>query len=181
MAQAQSTSHYGIDSGINPAAFTITINSPDNQTAYAKTLSLNFNLTWTAYPVFDFSVAPPVYCYYAYQIDNRAFVDVYWNQSANDHIRQTPKNNFILNPTFTYSVDISDLPDGNHTLTIRESIYDGTNPWLNATTKPITFTVQNSAPQTTPTIPEFQHTLILFPLAAALAIVIVLKIKKEKK
>ncbi|MGB9914700.1 MAG: hypothetical protein ACPLIG_04840 [Candidatus Bathyarchaeales archaeon] len=50
LAGAQSVSYYGRDSGVNPAAFTLIMYSPGNETVYSDTMLLKFNITWTTFP-----------------------------------------------------------------------------------------------------------------------------------
>jgi hypothetical protein len=52
MARAQTITYYSGRSyvGNNDFAFTLAMYSPTNQTNYAKTLPLSFNINWTAIP-----------------------------------------------------------------------------------------------------------------------------------
>jgi len=85
MTNGQTTSYYAKDSHVNPAAFTLIMYSPNNQTAYNNTMLLKFNITWTQYPEFQFTFGPPLNGYYAYSIDNNPLVSVTSNQSASDY------------------------------------------------------------------------------------------------
>lgn len=72
VTNAQITDSYGrgLYSGYNYCSFTITMYSPNDQTAYANTMPLKFNITWTEYPRFPFPNVPPALNgYYAYSID----------------------------------------------------------------------------------------------------------------
>jgi hypothetical protein len=160
MANAQTTSYYGggyygRDSGINPAAFTLTIYSPNNQTVYANTMLLKFNITWTTYPKYDFDFAPPLTGEYGYSIDNNPLVSIASNQSASDLFYTFTKNNFTINPSFSYLVNVSNLANGYHKIVINASLYYGSSSYesssyFNRSSIPTLFLVQNPAPSPTP-------------------------------
>jgi hypothetical protein len=184
------TSFYGGGYGtptsyVNYCSFYITICSPDDQTAYVNTMPLRFNITWTEYPRFPFSDIPPALNgYYAYSIDDDPFVQVTSNQSANDVFYQRPANNFTINPSFSYSVDISHLQKGYHKIAINTSLYHSTvyppdHLYFNMTTAPYTFLVEEPTttptqqptrePSPSPTIPEFPLWVVPPLLTAASA------------
>ncbi|XES75985.1 MAG: hypothetical protein ACBZ72_07295 [Candidatus Bathyarchaeia archaeon] len=181
MANAQVThfygrGYYGTNSSLNYCSFYITMNSPNDKTGYIDTLPLNFNITWTEYPRFPFFDIPrALNGYYAYSIDDGPFVEVTPNQSATDVFYQRPENNFTINPSFSYSVNISHLEKGYHEITINASLYHSTvyppdHLFFNITTSPYTFIVEESTttptqqsaiePNSSPTIPEFPQTAL---------------------
>jgi hypothetical protein len=157
IANAQTTSYYGggyygEDSGVNPAAFTLTVYSPNNQTVYANTMLLKFNITWTTYPKEDFDFAPPLSGDYAYSIDNNSFVSIASNQSASDLFYTFTKNNFTINPSFSYLVNVFNLANGYHKIVIKASLYYSSvsYSYFNRTSIPTLFLVQNPTPSPTP-------------------------------
>ncbi len=150
ITNAQTTSSYGRDSGINPAAFTLTMYNPNNQTVYTSTLLLNFNITWTTYPIFDFTFAPPLSGDYAYSIDNNPLVSIASNQSASDLFYASPSNNFKINPSFSYLVNVSNLTNGYHKIVIKASLYSGAYLFFNESSLPTLFLVQNPTSSSTP-------------------------------
>lgn len=146
MTNAQTTNSYGRNSGINPAAFTLTTSSPNKQTVYTNTMLLNFNITWTTYPIFDFSFAPPLIGDYVYSIDNNTLVSIASNQSTSDLFYTTPSNNFKINPSFSYLVNVSNLTNGYHKIVIKAILYSGGYLFFNESSSPIPFLVQNPTP-----------------------------------
>ena len=168
VANGQITNFYGsgydgAGSGLNYCSFYITMYSPDEQITYVNVMPLKFNLTWTEYPNFPI---PALYGYYAYRIDNGPFIEVKSNQSDSDAFYQTSKNNFTLNPNFSYTVDISHLERGHHNIMINASLYNynsyspPSQPpahfYFTLTTSPYAFSVEKSAeapnPSPIPTI-----------------------------
>ena len=150
--------YYGPNSDLNYCSFYITMRSPEDQTVYVDTLPLEFNLTWTEYPNFGI---PGLYGDYAYSVDGGPFVGVTSTPSSTDVFYQTPKNNFTLNPTFSTSVDISQLENGTHTILIFASlfnqnvyppIYPPSHLFFNMTTSPYKFQVgEQTATTNSPT------------------------------
>ena len=164
LANAQITSHYGRKEGVNPAAFTLTIFSPNDQTAYADTMLLNFNITWTTFVSFPFPQAPQLKADYAYSIDDGPLIPIKANQSASDLFYGPPEGNFTINPYFSYLVNVSDLVNGYHKIALVVGLYRHSDYYyINQSCIPTTFLVQNSIP--TPTqvpspipSPSIEHT-----------------------
>ncbi len=152
--------YYGSTSYENYCSFYITMSSPDAQTIYNDTMPLKFNITWITYPRSPFPVPPALNGYYAYKIDNEPFVRVASNQSVNDVFYQRPANNFTVNPSFSYLVDISHLEKGHHQIALNASIYFSTLDTLhfNMTTSPYTFLVGETTPN-----PSTKPTLSISP------------------
>jgi hypothetical protein len=126
---------------------------------------LKFNITWTAYVWFPFPAAPQLKGDYSYSIDDGPRVTIEANQSANDEIIYHPNGNFTKNPSFSYSMNVSSLTNGYHKIVIIVGLYrTAGNYYINKSTIPIQFQVQNSQTQQ---IPEFPHwlTLPLFLIA----------------
>ncbi len=161
VTNAQVTHFYGrgysdADPYLNYCSFYITMYSPDKQTTHVNAMPLEFNITWTEYPNF---LVPALYGYYAYSIDNGSFIEVVSSQSANDVFYQTSKNNFTINPSFSYLVDISNLEKGYHNIIINASLYNQNRSpppiyppdhfYFNITTAPFQFLV--GEPMSTPT------------------------------
>jgi len=149
VANAQTTTHYGRDSGINPAAFDITIYSPNNHTTYAEAMLLNFNMTWTTYPLVH-TIEGPLNGGYSYTIDNNPPVTITSNQSAGDVFYVTPSNNFTINPYFSYIVDVSTIANGNHDIVLKATLFVGSYQYFNESTSPIVFSIQHPQPTPTP-------------------------------
>jgi hypothetical protein len=195
LTQSYGRGVYGANSDLNYCAFSITMYSPNDQTTYVNTMILKFNITWTTYPISHFPDVPPALNgYYAYSIDNGPFVEVISNQSANDVFYQRPKNNFTLNPSFSYLLDISNLEKGNHNIVINASLYQSTiyppdHLYFNMTTSPYKFlageptatpTVSLSAAPT-PTVPEFSSWTIPLLLTIMVALAGLLVYHKKHK
>ena len=138
-ANGQITSSYSNNSNINTTAFTLTINSPhlQNQT-FSVTMPLNFTIDWTEYPSFTFPSppAPKLYGYYAYAIDNYPEVFVSPNQSSSNIIGYS---NFLVNPAFLYSINISNLANGYHKIVIKASLYGDENLFFSDPLRPSNF------------------------------------------
>jgi hypothetical protein len=158
MTKAQTTSHYGRDSGVNPAAFTLTMYSPNNQTTCADSMLLKFNITWTTYPVIH-PIEGPLNGEYAYSIDNNPPVSIALNQSASDLYYVTPSNNFTINPTFSYLLNVSNLTNGYHEIMLEVCLYVGDYLYFNESTSPTFFSVQNPTP--TPIAESFPTTWVI--------------------
>ncbi|MEM2968074.1 MAG: hypothetical protein QXJ40_04460 [Candidatus Bathyarchaeia archaeon] len=153
LASAQSVSYYGRDSGVNPAAFTLIMYSPSNGTAYSDTMLLKFNITWTTFPRI-FGPEQSLDGIYAYCVDDNPPVNIAPNQSASDRVYVTPLNNFTINPSFSYLVNIANLTDGYHKIVITASLYiNGNHLYFSEATSPIVFLVQNTTPTPTPEEP----------------------------
>ena len=175
-------------------AFTLTIYSPDNQT-YTSVMPLNFSIDWTEYPTFQLPIppAPILYAVYNYTIDNNPPVTVTSNQSSSDVLGYS---NFLVNPTFSYLVNVSNLTNGYHKIVITATLYGYIGGYLffGASSSPVQFLVQNPTPSPTPTptstvsptaspspsptIPEFP-TWIILPLFAAIILLSMVFIKKR--
>jgi hypothetical protein len=177
---AQTTTHYGRDAGVNPAAFDLTIYSPNNQTTYAETMLLKFNITWTTYPVVH-QIEGPLNGKYSYSVDNNPPVSVVSNQSASDVIYITPSNNFTVNPSFSCLVDVSGLANGNHEIVLKASLYIGDYLYFNESTVPTLFSIQN--PEPTPRTETFPATLVFVAsIGIALAVIgLLVYIKKRHR
>ena len=123
---------------------------------------LNFNITWTHYPVFNFPIAPPLNGDYAYSIDNNPPVSIASNQSTSDLFYATPSNNFKINPSFSYLVNVSNLTNGYHKIVIKASLYSYSGDYyLNESSSPTLFLVQNPTPSPTPESEPFPTTLVI--------------------
>ena len=115
-------------------SYRIVLFSPDDQTIYNDTLPLAFILRWTFVPL----PGMPPDANYAYCIDNDNFVSIVPNETSR-------------NPwSFSYMLDISNLPEGYHNLVIRATFYQGNDMILNATSTPFQFTVRTPIPTPTP-------------------------------
>ncbi len=171
MAYAQITTSYYNGADINPAGFDFTLYSPNDQTVYADTMLLKFNITWTAFVYFPFpGIAPPLIGDYSYSIDDGPHVTIESNQSSSDRVIVDSKGNFTINPSFSYSVNVSSLANGYHEIVIIVGLYRTFgHDYINQSI-PIQFQVQNSS---TPPIPEFPSELILgYILVGSLATVL---------
>ncbi|MCW4007730.1 MAG: hypothetical protein NWF09_03430 [Candidatus Bathyarchaeota archaeon] len=167
MVGAQSVSYYGRDSGVNPAAFTLIMYSPRSETAYSDTMLLQFNITWTTFPRI-FGPEQSLDGVYTYRIDDNPPVSIAPNQSASDRVYVTPLNNFTINPSFSYLVNIADLPDGDHKIVITASLYiNGNHLYFSESASPIGFLVQNPTP--TPTPEESFPNVLIVVASVALA------------
>jgi hypothetical protein len=114
-------------------------------------------------PVDDFKLTAD----YAYSIDDNAFVNILSNQSSNEHY--AGGTNFVYNPSFSYLLNVSNLENGYHKIVIKASFYFGGNLFLDATSSPFLFSVENPTPSQTPTptVPEFPSIIILALLGTA--------------
>jgi len=198
MANAQITrsygrGFYGEDSGLNYCSFDLTMYSPNSQTTYDNTMPLNFNIAWTVTPM---TLGPlPLNGYYAYSIDDGPFVRIAPTPSTSDHFTSSPYT-FLINPSFSYSVEISNLEKGYHNIVINASLYFNNNYpphyfFFNITTSTYIFlvgepTITPTASPTptptssltpTPTVPEFSWLMILPLFAFVLFSVIFVRLR----
>jgi len=180
-ANGQITSSYSNNSNINTTAFTLTISSPhlQNQT-FSVTMPLNFTIDWTEYPSFTFPIppAPKLYGYYAYAIDNYPEVLVSPNQSSSDIIGYS---NFLVNPAFLCSLNISNLANGYHKIVITASLYGDENLFFSASSSPVQFFVQNPTLTPTPTILPQSLTIAVIVVAVLVVIVSLLLYLRHRK
>jgi len=181
IANAQTTTHYGRDSGVNPAGFDLTIYSPSNQTTYAETMLLKFNITWTTYPVVH-QIEGPLNGKYYYNIDNNPPGSVVSNQSASDVIYITPSNNFTVNPSFSCLVDVSGLANGNHEIVLKASLYIGDYLYFNESSVPTLFSIQNPEPTPKPEpFPALVVGSVIFAVAAVAVVCLGLLVYLKKR
>jgi hypothetical protein len=159
-AAAQVSGYYSNNAEINPVAFTLTVNNPENQSTYSKSLPLQVDLIWNISLDSLLTDHMPVKGY-AYAIDDNQLV----NMEPNGSLGVPRKESYYFN----YSVDISGLSQGNHELSVivwqyyNNSNYQGL---YNQSSTPIAFKVDNTLPATptpTPPIPELSW-LIIVPL-----------------
>ncbi len=175
IADGQVTSHYGAkvgDSGANLVGFDLTVYSPNNQTVYSRTMPLNFKIHWLV------GVSPFMWTLcglYTYRIDNQPVVDIF---------PDNPTSNFSYNPSFSHLLDVSGLSDGKHSIVISAGFYyksqSGELVWkfLNETSSPLYFEVQNSNPTSTasPIVQEIPTAIVItFLIVITLAIVMIRK------
>jgi hypothetical protein len=145
MANAQTTSYYSPD--VNGTDYYLEIYSPNNQTAYNQTMLLNFHLQWH----WDLMPLAALDGDYAYGIDDSPFVNIESNQTANDRYASAPSENFKYNPSFSYSVDTSNLTSGYHKILISAQLHWDLGLLYNQSSSPVFFSVQNLNPAPTPT------------------------------
>ena len=156
------------DPHVNYTHFFLRVYSPDNNQTCESTMLLNFSVEWTDYPTFAGFPSPPAPVMkglYSYTIDNNTAVTVASNQSSAD---QFDFRGFKVNPTFSYLLDVSNLTNGYHKITITVGLTPNnadTARYINKDT-PIQFFVQNPTP-TDSQIPEFPSWTILPMLIAA--------------
>ena len=145
---AQIPTLYNSPTGLgSTASYNLILFSPNDQTIYKNVLHLGFILRWIFHKRYLFELSAN----YAYSIDGNPFVSIVPKQSSNDRYGGGGK---ILNPSFSYLLDISNLTDGSHELVIKANF--GKNLVLNDTSKPFIFkvqnpTLQNPTPTPTPT------------------------------
>lgn len=120
--------------------YSLTMYSPNNQTAYANTMLLNFSLQW----MYDI-IAVGTYQLrfeYAYSIDNNPFVSITPNQTSTD--LYAGGTNLTINPIFSYLLNISNLTNGYHKIQIEPSF---NYAWsYSMPSDPVFFSVQNPTP-----------------------------------
>ena len=173
---SQTSKSYISSTGRMSTYYILRVDSPNNQITYNNRLPLNFTLEWRwdVLPMRNFSAD------YAYSIDNNSFVSIVPNnQSSNDRF-VSDDNAFVWNPSFFYLLDTSNLSSGYHNVVIKASFYFGKTLFLNDTSTPFSFTVQNPTSLTTPsdtsspdpTVPEFP--LYIIPLIFAVTSIVLL-------
>jgi hypothetical protein len=174
LANAQTTSHYGAkkgEPGANPVGFDLKMYKPINQEVYTNVLPLFFKIDWLVgvYPFFNFTFAG----IYTYSIDKMSPIVIESNQTSND--KYDAKTNFTYNPSFSYFLDVSNLSKGQHSIVISAGFYYRSQSgslqecFLNETSSPINFQIQNSipvspsttSPTPTPIVPELSWLMIL--------------------
>jgi hypothetical protein len=180
---AQITSSYGSNTGLYPVAFTLTVNSPNQNTNYFGNMLLNFSVIWTDFPnisPFEFVSDAPVTAYYYYALDNNPLVSIIANQTF-------ITKDFYALPSFSYNLDISKLANGFHQITVIVQMYylyngQPSSLLINQTTSPVDFLVQNSeTPIPSPTIPEFPWLMILPLFLSILSIAVLIRSRKPWK
>lgn len=123
--------------------YRLTMFSPNSQTTCDSVLPLQFMLSWTydLTPIFEPETT------YSYSIDGNPFVNIAANKTSAD----CPGHGytFVYNPSFSYTIDVSNLTDGSHKIEIR-SIFDFGHTLLNDTSTSFSFAVKNSNPNLTP-------------------------------
>ncbi len=173
MTSGQVISYYGNNAKINPVAFTLMMSNPTNEATYSKVLPLEFSLIWN---VSLESLLPThqVIKGCAYSIDDHQLVAI------------APKGPLMIygkeSYWYSYPVDISNLTQGNHKISVIAFQYYGNSSFqglFNQSSTPITFLVDNTKPTPTPTVPEFTSSAIL-PLFAA-TLFITLRLKHRSK
>ncbi|MCX8153798.1 MAG: hypothetical protein N3E52_05125 [Candidatus Bathyarchaeota archaeon] len=179
MACAQNVSYYGRDSGVNPAAFTLVMYSPSNETAYSGTMQLKFNITWTTFPRI-LGPEESLDGVYAYRIDDNPPVNIAPNQTASDRVYATPTSNFTINPSFSYLVNIANLTNGYHEIVITASLYvHGDSLYFSESTLPIVFSVQNPTPASEALSPSTLVAVVSLASVAILGMLIYFKRHKH--
>jgi hypothetical protein len=171
---AQITGHYGKSSDPNLVAYDITLYSPSYQGVYANTMLLDFNLTWT----YDLMPLATLHGEYTYRIDNGPPVSIASNKSASDFF--AGGEDFKINPKFSYSIDISNLTNGHHSITVSPSMYWQFGVLLNESAVPVLFSVENPTPSQTPTptVPEFSWLAILPLFISLLSVALIVRHRK---
>ena len=176
VANGQITNYYSNNAEINPIAFTLTISNPVDQSTYSKSLPLQVNLIWNISLDSMLADHMPVKGY-AYKIDSNPLVNITPNGSLS-----VPRKESYW---FSYSVDISNLTQGNHKISVITYQYynnSGYQGLFNQSSTPITFLVDNTLPATTPapspTVPEFTVIAILPLLVVMLLMAVKLKHRK---
>jgi hypothetical protein len=159
MTNGQTTSSYISPTGKMGTHYSLTVYSPNNETVYTDSMPLSFSIFWS----YDLLPINHIVGLYAYSIDNNSFVNIASNETANDRYAQAPDNPkfFKYNPSFAYSIDITNLTDGYHKIAVFGLFYFGSELLLNQSSPPIEFSVHNSIPVQTPnpTIPSIpSHT-----------------------
>ena len=170
MGNAQTSSSYVSPQGQMSTHYALTMYSPNNQTAYANKMLINFSLQWSYDMV-------PVGTYqlrfeYAYSIDDSPFVSITPNQTSTDFY--AGGTNLTTNPTFSYLLNVSNLTNGYHKIQIEPSL---NYAWsYSAPSNPVFFSVQNpnvtSSPFISPT--PIHRTDLSIPLANASIIAVVI-------
>jgi hypothetical protein len=184
---ASSPAIYVSPMGKMSTSYRLTMFTPNDQTAYAGVLPLEFMIAWT----YDILPLLEPKTDYAYSIDGNPFVSMAANKTSND--RPEGDYTFVYNPSFSYLLDISNLTNGRHAIVIRASFNFG-HLLLNDSSTPFAFTVQNSNPPltpastptpmpnppstSTPTVPEFSTTVSLVTVLAVVSILLVVGKKK---
>jgi hypothetical protein len=175
-----SSYYYNNNAEINPVAFTLKVTNPQNESTYSKSLPLQFDLIWNVSLEALLDTHMPVKGY-AYEIDNNSLVNI----EPNSSLAVPRKENY----QFAYQIDISGLPQGNHTLSIitwqyyNNSNYQGL---YNQTSTPITFNVDNTLPATptiapspSPIVPELSWPVIMPLIVAFFCITMVFRRRKH--
>ena len=140
---AQIPTVYISPEGRTGTSYKLVVFSPDDQTIYDDVLYLAFILRWMdVFPVFgEFRED------YAYSIDDNPFVSIVPTKTSNDFYGGLGK---IINPSFSYFLDISNLPEGYHNIVINAILYNGNAILLNASSIPFQFIVRTPKPTATP-------------------------------
>lgn len=175
-AVGQVTNYYSNNLEINEIAFTLTISNPQDQATYSKSMPLQVNLIWNISLESLLASHMPVKGY-AYTIDDNALVNI----TPNGSLAVPRKQSYWFN----YTIDISNLSQGRHELSViiyqyyNSSDYQGL---FNQSSTPITFTVDNNRPATTPaptpTIPEVSWLAAVALIVSGLVVAVVVRHRK---
>ena len=183
ITNCQVTNYYSTTRDYNQVAFTLTTNLPIDNATYSKNLPIQFNLIWNMSLESLLADHQPVKGY-AYTIDDHQLVNIKPNGSL-----AVPRKESYW---FSYSVDISNLAQGNHKISLIAYQYYGNMSYqglFNQTSTPITFLVDNTLPSTSPTltptpsltVPEFSWLAILPLLVSMFAVAFFVKQRNVKK
>ncbi len=181
-AQNDTSSRFYVSPNIEGVHYNLTVYSPNNQTSYSKTIPLDINLQWVIdrKPTYTFTG------FVSYHIDNGAEIDIESNQTANDQYASYQQD-FTINPSFSYLVNISGLENGYHNLVITGTLFLGSSLIFNEASTSFQFLADNSTPTTTvknspspmPSVPEFP--LIAIPLfLSILSVPLIFKLRKQR-
>jgi hypothetical protein len=143
---ASSPSYYVSPEGSMGTSYKLIVFSPNDQTIYDDVLHLAFILRWT----YDLVPLGELKADYSYSIDDNPFVSIVPTKTSND--RYAGGTNFVYNPSFSYLLNISNLPKGYHNIVIKATFYNGKNLFLNASSTPFQFIVRTPTPTPTPTV-----------------------------
>lgn len=167
LVYSQTSRAYISQTGRMGTFYIINVYSPNEETTYQNLMLLNFTINWTydLIPIGGFELKAD----YAYSIDDNPFVSIVSNQSSND--KYAGGTTFVINPSFSYLIDTSNLASGNHNIVIKAVFYFGKNLFLEDSSTPFSFKVQNANPP----IPEFPAPIFLPLFTAILLAAIILK------
>ena len=78
---------------------------------------------------------------------------------------------FTINPKFSYSIDISNLTNGHHSITVSAAMYWQFGVLLNESADPVLFSVENPTSSGTPTPTFLEFPLWTIPLLLIIMVV----------
>ena len=202
ITKGEITSYHSNNAEINLVSFRITIFSPDTDQSFSNAMYLKFTVNWTKYPTFSGFPSPPaptLATNYTYTIDDYEPITITSNQSTTDIFGYGSGRTIVVNPTFLYYVNVSNLTNGYHKLVVTANLHSTGSITFTDSSPPVKFLVEKSTPTltsepspsqtptamptskpiTSPTVPELSWLAIVPLLLSVFAVAILVMHRKN--